>query len=308
MTRLKTISSVVLKGIAFLLLFSCNYESDPVDLNNYKLLFPNLGETLIQGSTYLIKWQDDKSASLRIRLMKSDSSYLRISDEAPNTGEFSWTIPDTLEDEGVYSIKIMSNDDDFIQYQRENPFQIIKPSETASFTDPRDGQEYKTVKLADRWWMAQNFNFDTTGSYCFDKNPSNCEIYGRLYTLGIARMAAPPGWHLPTDNEWRILEAYLGIPEEELFSLGFRGINAGELLLSDDGVGFKALLSGYLYYRWAERFYSLNANTYFWTSSYDQNQAKYWVRQLATISAGIERTTMYGGQYAFSVRYIKDED
>jgi len=201
----------------------------------------------------------------------------------------------------------MSNDDDFIQYESEKPFKIIKPSVTDSFTDQRDGQVYKTVKLANRWWMAENFNFDTSGSYCFNKDQSNCELYGRLYTLGTAKLAAPPGWPLPTDYKRRILEAYLGIPDNELFSPGFRGVNAGELLLSKEGIGFNALLSGYMYYRWAERYYSMNTSTYFWTSSYDQGQAKYWVRQLTAQADGIERSTMFGGQYAFSVRYIKDE-
>ena len=307
MIKFNTSASFIIIGIAFLLLFSCNYESDPVDPNNHKLLFPSIGETLIQGKTYLIRWQDDRSTSLRIRLLKSDTSYLRISDEAPNTGEFSWTIPDTLDENVVYSIKIMSNDDDFIHYSSEMPFKILKPSVTGSFTDPRDGQIYKTVKLAKRWWMAENFNYDTAGSYCYNNDQSNCEIHGRLYILSTARMAAPPGWHLPTDNEWRILEAYLGIPEDELFAEGFRGVNAGDLLLSTDGVGFNALLSGYMFYRWADRFSSLNISTFFWTSSYDQSQANYYVRQLVANSGGIERSKKSGGQYAFSVRYIMDE-
>jgi uncharacterized protein (TIGR02145 family) len=308
MIKLHTSASCILVGIVLLSLFSCNYESEPVDANNYQLLFPNDGETLIQGNTYLIKWLDDRSTSLRIRLLKSDSSYLRISDEALNTGEFSWTIPDTLKDDGAYSVKIMSNDDDFIQYKSEKPFKIIKPSLTASFTDPRDGQVYKTVRLADRWWMAENFRFDTTGSFCYENDPSNCEGYGRLYTLGIARIVAPAGWHLPTDNEWRILEAYLGIPEDELFAEGFRGVNAGYLLSSEDGVGFNAKYAGYVSTRFYNRFYSINASTFFWTSSYDQTQANYWVRQLASNSGGIERSKKSGGQYAYSVRYIKDEE
>ena len=308
MVRLNIIAYYILIGISFLLLPSCNYESDPVNPDIHQLLFPNEGETLIQANTYTIQWQDDRSASFRIRLLKSGNTYIRISDEAPNTGEYHWTIPDTLAEDGVYTIKILSNDDDFIYYQSAKAFKILKPGERASFTDARDGQIYEMVKLVERWWLAENFRFDTVGSYCYNRDPSNCEQYGRLYTLGTAKLAAPPGWHLPSDYEWRTLEEYLGMPENELFSPGFRGVNAGKLLLGEDGVGFNALLSGYMYYRWAERYYSLNTSTYFWTSSYDESQSIYWARQLTSTSGGIERVKRSGGQYAFSVRYIKDEE
>lgn len=308
MFRLNIFAYYILIGISFMLLSSCNYESDPVDPTVHQLLFPNDGETLIQGNTYPIRWQDDRSTSFRIRLLKSGNTYIRITDEALNTGEFNWTIPDTLEEEGAYTLKIFSNDDDFIYYESVMPFKILKPGETASFTDPRDGQIYQTVKLVERWWMAENFRFDTVGSYCYDWNPSNCEQYGKLYTLGTAKLAAPPGWHLPSDHEWRTLEEYLGIPEDELFSPGFRGVNAGYLLSAEDGIGFNAIFSGYLSLRWAERYYLLNTSAYFWTSSYDDSQTRYWVRQLTSVSEGIERTQMAGGQYAFSVRYIKDEE
>lgn len=308
MFRHNIISYYLIIGLSLLLLTSCNYESDPVNLDKHQLLFPNEGETLIQGNTFTIRWEDDRSTSFRIRLLKSGSTHIRISDEAPNSGEYDWTIPDTLDEDGGYCIKILSNDDDFIYYQSAMDFKILRPGERATFADKRDGQVYEIVKLDERWWMAENFRFDTLGAYCYNKDPSNCEQYGRLYTLGTAKLAAPSGWHLPSDYEWRIMEEYLGIPKDELFSPGFRGVNAGELLLGEDGVGFDALLSGYMYNRWAERYYSLNANTYFWTSSYDESQSRYWARQLAAISGGIERVNMSGGQYAFSVRYIKDEE
>jgi uncharacterized protein (TIGR02145 family) len=305
---LNRLKHIVLIGISFMLLSQCNYESDPVDPTIHQLIFPNEGETLIQGNTYPIRWEDDRSTSFRIRLLKSGSTYIRISDEALNTGEFNWTIPDSLEEDGAYSIKVYSNDDDFIYYESALTFKILKPGEKATFTDTRDGQIYEIVKLDKRWWMAENFRFDTVGSYCYNNDPSNCEVFGRLYTQGTAKMAAPSGWHLPTDYEWRTMEKYLGIPEDELFAPGFRGVNAGYLLSAEDGIGFKAKFSGYKYYRWVDRYYSLNASAYFWTSSYDDSQSSYWARQLTSISGGIERAKMSGGQYAFSVRYIKDEE
>ncbi len=116
----------------------------------------------------------------------------------------------------------------------------------------------------------------------------------------------PPGWHLPSDDEWRILESYLGIPNQEINSTGFRGVNAGSLLKGGTGIGFRARLSGYLYRKYYLRFTSINQNTYFWTSTSEAGGSKYWIRQLTATSEGIERTKISAPNYAFSVRYIRD--
>jgi uncharacterized protein (TIGR02145 family) len=291
---------------AFLGMVSCDYENPAGDHANHYLLFPNNGETLVRGKTYRIAWTDDLSISMRIRLLKSNKIHLKISENAPNTGEFVWTIPDTLEGGLEYSVRVLSNDDDFTYYESEKSFRILKESDTASFADPRDGQVYRTVRLSGRWWMAQNFNYDTLGSYCYGSDYKNCETYGRLYTITTAKNASPPGWHLPTDDEWRTLEAYLGIPNKEINTIGFRGVNAGYLLRKEEGVGFNAKYSGYAYSRYYLRYYSISQSAYFWTSSNDPGDSKYWIRQLTSTSGGIERSKISAASYAFSVRYIQD--
>ncbi len=79
-----------------------------------------------------------------------------------------------------------------------------------TFTDPRDGQTYRTVKIGDQVWMAENLNFESPKSMCYDDDPTNGKKYGRLYTWDEAKKACPPGWHLPSKKEWLTLVDFAG--------------------------------------------------------------------------------------------------
>ena len=74
------------------------------------------------------------------------------------------------------------------------------------FLDERDNQIYKTIKIGDITWIAQNMNYNTntaenTTSYCYDDDPENCEKYGRLYTWSAVKNVCPTGWRQPTPTE-----------------------------------------------------------------------------------------------------------
>jgi len=84
-------------------------------------------------------------------------------------------------------------------------FTAKKESASGSFTDERDGKVYATIRIGEQTWMAENLNYETTGSWCGD-----CDVYGRMYNFEAALAACPPGWHLPSDKEWRTLINALG--------------------------------------------------------------------------------------------------
>jgi len=112
----------------------------------------------------------------------------------------------------------------------------------ATFTDPRDGKVYRTVKIGKQVWMAQNLNFESKGFFakrygkCYNNTTKNAEKYGRLYNWETALKVCPVGWHLPTKAEWDELIAAVGGIE-----------TAGKHLKAKSG--WNAYLSNPEYYR-----------------------------------------------------------
>jgi uncharacterized protein (TIGR02145 family) len=77
-------------------------------------------------------------------------------------------------------------------------------------TDSRDGQRYRTVKIGDQVWMAQNLNFSAPNSWCYGADSARCANFGRLYNWYKAMEACPSGWHLPRHEEWDDLADAVG--------------------------------------------------------------------------------------------------
>jgi len=183
---------------------------------------------------------------------------------------------------------------------------------TGYFTDARDGQTYKWVKIGNQGWMAENLNYKTGNSWCYDNTVANCNKYGRLYNWEVAKSSCPSGWHLPSDDEWKILEMQLGLDQSEANGKGERGTDEGEKLKSTSGwnfngngsdeVGFSALPGGYRFYYGS---FSRLGDSGNWWSTTKVGSISAWYRGLSYSSDGVNRYGNYK-EAGFSVRCVRD--
>ena len=173
--------------------------------------------------------------------------------------------------------------------------------ERGTFTDTRDDQIYKYVKIGNQVWMAENSNYETENSYCYDDDPANCEKYGRLYTWDAALNACPSGWHLPTAEEFATLISNVGGEEGAAIMLksttGWYEDGYGV-----DKYGFNVLPAGYRSN--LGRFDIAGKYAYFWSATEDDEDNAY----LLYLRYGSELA--YLGNLikydAYSVRCLRD--
>ncbi len=191
---------------------------------------------------------------------------------------------------------------------------LIIATNTGVFKDPRDGKTYDIVNIGDQVWFAENLNFEVPDSWWFDNDPANGDVYGRLYTFEAALAACPPGWHIPTDEEWKDLEMFLGMSQLEADQAGERGTDEGEKLKSTSGwneagngtntAGFMALPGGRGII--SGQFDNLSNEGYWWSST--ESFGDVWYRRLSFNSKKSIREIPDGtsNTLAFSERVVRD--
>ncbi len=204
-------------------------------------------------------------------------------------------------------------------------------AENHLLTDGRDGQTYKTVTIGTQTWMAENLNYETENSYCYNDDPSNCSKYGRLYTwaaaidsvklatdadnpldcgyakecslAGKVQGICPEGWHLPSYDEWNTLFTAVGGSSTAGAKLKSQtGWTAYDGITNEDSFGFSALPAGI---RVGNGYYLNEGNfAFFWSSTeYYSSYAYYLLLYYGSGNAGLDYYDKYNG---FSARCVKD--
>jgi uncharacterized protein (TIGR02145 family) len=204
-----------------------------------------------------------------------------------------------------------------------------------------EGQIYNTIQIFSQCWLKENLNVGAMihGSeemtnngilekYCYENEPDSCIKYGGLYQWGEmmqyttqqgATGICPLGWHLPTDEEWKLLEgaadSHYGIGELEWDAEGNRGYDAGTNLKNTSGwvdngngtdlYGFSGLPAGIRHYY--VDFSFVGYDGYWWTSTeFSQTYATY--RILNFWNQDIYRNyLLYYKEDGFSVRCLRDD-
>ena len=193
--------------------------------------------------------------------------------------------------------------------------------EYGELVDNRDGQTYKTVKIGDQWWMAENLNYETEKSYCYVNKAEYCETYGRLYSWATAvgkldsecgygsicalpsgniQGVCPSGWHLPDSTELAILFSVVGGEKQVNLKLKstFGWNSSGDGM---DAFGFSALAAGFRnefgYY------YNEGEFTIFWSST-ENNSSNAYAMHLHYY--GSADRLNYDKENGYSVRCIQD--
>jgi uncharacterized protein (TIGR02145 family) len=188
------------------------------------------------------------------------------------------------------------------------------------------GEAFKTVKIGNQVWMAENLNVDhyrngdpipevkdgnqwsklNSGAWCYyDNDIANGKVYGKLYNwfaVADPRGLCPTGWHMASDAEWTTLENYLG----------GKGVSGGKLKSTTmwkspnfgatSSSGFKAVPCGARY----DDGTCLYLSTFgYWWSCTEYGTTYAINRELNYNSIDVNRSSV-NKHFGFSVRCIKD--
>ncbi len=187
----------------------------------------------------------------------------------------------------------------------------------------------QTITIGTQVWMIKNLNVDkfrngdpipeakTPGewkaygqageaAWCYyDNDPKNGEKYGKLYNwyaVSDPRGLAPQGWHIASDDEWKVLTDYLGGEQKAGAKMKAKSgwVNDGNGTNSSGFSGLPGGLRGYV-----GTFGYVGENGGWWSSS-DDSALNAWRRQLGYYDGEVFRGSYVDKGNGLSVRCLRD--
>lgn len=153
------------------------------------------------------------------------------------------------------------------------------------------GKEYKTIKINNQLWMAENLALLVKDSWFYKDNALYGPRFGRLYSWNAAMEACPEGWKLPSVEDWENMLSHYG-----------GEIDAYKHLLEDGKGGLNLTFGGYRTIR--EEFFSIERAADYWTST-SAGLANSWMFYLIMKKEKVFKT-IDDMRCGFSVRYIRE--
>ena len=179
-----------------------------------------------------------------------------------------------------------------------------------SLYDERDGQTYKTVKIGEQWWMAENLRYndvDPTLLKCQNNKNENCDTYGYLYSRKAALQGCPTGWRLPVGTDFTQLKNFVDENTDKAIGQSLRSQNGGwdntGIGRGSDSFGMNLLAGGG--YDNIYGFFDMSKNALFWQgdSVKTASDCVYYTRVFHDIATDYDGTDFVVGRKQRSVYY-----
>ncbi|MEA1877672.1 MAG: FISUMP domain-containing protein [Bacteroidota bacterium] len=322
----KFATHIILALVIYGAFYACQKENNPPVIQS----FTAEPDSVYPGDTVTLSYTANDEDSDGLMRAWSCTAGVFLTTDLEWGSPVQWVAPKNPDNHFI-TVEI----NDLVNFVKDSVLIHVKDT-MGAFIDPRDNHEYKWVKIGSQAWMAENLAYlplvnliqDTSYTepryniHGFEgvglsdaKATYEFQTYGVLYNWVAANSECPSGWHLPSDEEWKTLEIYLGMSIEDAnFYEQRTSGDVGKKLKSTNGwfnegngtnsSKFNALPGG-----------STDAYPYYYPKKY----ARFWTSTIITTLPNLswERDLVYSRGWVsrlgephyegYSVRCIKDE-